>query len=282
MTKAVCSEGTAATRLLLAWPLEKSEAVPTLITSQPLPVVRWTSSIRPISPAIQGGAAGKSDVGGEAGERQRHQPPGEAVEGEPVARPEPAGEGEGDDEVGGVDEGEEDVPPVDDAGVVELVLQPLGRGLAAEDEAVEVDHRVVVDADPQRVGRPPGQVVDPEHGDDRQPVDDQLEDFPRRPPDRDAGEGAAGPEDHQLALDRDPVGARSRPPARRSRARARRDAARAQEAKRNSAACSALISENSPVAMAAHAMADAGLPLAGGAALVVSAQSPGMSEVSSL
>ena len=57
---AVCSEGTAATRLLPAWPLEKSEAVPMLTTSQPLPVVRWTPSIRPISPAIQGGAAGKA------------------------------------------------------------------------------------------------------------------------------------------------------------------------------------------------------------------------------
>ena len=37
-------------------------------------------------------------------------------------------------------------------GCVEVRLQPFGRRLAEEDEAVEVDHRVHVDADPERVG----------------------------------------------------------------------------------------------------------------------------------
>ena len=40
-------------------PFEKSEAVPTPRTFQPSPVVRCTSPISPICPAIHGGAAGK-------------------------------------------------------------------------------------------------------------------------------------------------------------------------------------------------------------------------------
>ena len=105
----------------------------------------------------------EGDVGGDAGERQRDQALGEAQEGGPVADPEDAGEREGDDEVGGVDEREGDVPPVDDAGLVEAGLEPFGRCLAEEEEAVEVDHRVRVDADPERVGGAAGEVVGAEH-----------------------------------------------------------------------------------------------------------------------
>jgi len=92
------------------------------------------------------------------------------------------------------------------AGCVEEVgLQPLGRRLAEEDEAVEVDHRVEVDADPKGVGGAAGQVVGRKHDHHRQPVREQPRDLPRVAADRGAGEGPAGPGDDQLALNRDPV-----------------------------------------------------------------------------
>ena len=91
-------------------------------------------------------------------------------------------------------------------GLVEAGLEPFGRRLAEEDGAVEVDHRVDVDADPERVGGAAGEVVGAEDEHDRQPVDDDLEDLPRVAADRVAGQRAADPGDHQLALDRHPVG----------------------------------------------------------------------------
>ena len=84
-------------------------------------------------------------------------------------------------------------------------LEPLGRRVAEEDEAVEVDHRVRVDRDPERVGGAAGEVVGGEHDHDRQPVDGDLEDLARVAADGGAGERAARPRDHQLTLDRDPI-----------------------------------------------------------------------------
>ena len=124
---------------------------------------------------------------------------------EPVADPERSGERERDDEVRGVDERERDVPSVDDARRVDVRLHPLGRRVAEEDEAVEVDHRLRLDVHPERVGGAAGEVVRGEDEDDRRPVEEQAADLPRRPADRRAREGAADPCDDQLALGRDPV-----------------------------------------------------------------------------
>ena len=57
-------------------------------------------------------------------------------------------------------------------------LQPFGRRLAEEDGAIEIDHRVRVDADPERVGGAAAEVVGSEHQHDRQPVEDELENLP--------------------------------------------------------------------------------------------------------
>jgi hypothetical protein len=81
----------------------------------------------------------------------------------------------------------------------------LGGRFAEEDEAVEIDHRMRVDADPERVRRPAGEVVGAEHHNHRQPVEDKQEDLPWGPAERGTSETTAGPGDHELTLDRDPV-----------------------------------------------------------------------------
>jgi hypothetical protein len=65
-------------------------------------------------------------VGGRAARRQGNEPPGEAQELEPVARPQEPRDGERDDEVGRIDQRERDIEPVDDPRVVHVRLQPLG------------------------------------------------------------------------------------------------------------------------------------------------------------
>ena len=114
-----------------------------------------------------------------AGERKRHDAFRVAHEREPVPDPENAGDRERNDEVRGVDEGEGDVPAVDDDRVVDVGLQPLGGRRAEEQRPVEVDHRLDVNADSERVGGAAGEVVGAQDDDDRQPVDDQLQHLAR-------------------------------------------------------------------------------------------------------